>query len=376
MCLPLLFSFFKIFKPKSRTTQQQPDQTMNVNEESTMMSSTHCVKVGDTKDASSPLPSLSPTISGQSSPGASRAELRKKLRITIPDTIGDKKIHTNQSHSDSAVRPFKLELWQTKMPLETSQNPTIFLDHFSEGPRRCIERLLAHFKKTGYPDVKLAAVLVLLYEQKGQLRVLLTTRAKSLRTHAGQTALPGGRLEVTDANLIETAYREAHEEVALPLKSPDIHTLGMLEPVISLHHLLVTPVVAISTNPDFINDLKASESEVSCIFSHPLEALLTIELLRSERLMPLGSEDWPYDTELYHTTDVIAAPLGNTTYRMHRFRSSASPVKGLTSDILIKTAEIAYNRPPNYERYAPNQIQTIEEILRVITKSTAVLNHS
>ena len=51
-----------------------------------------------------------------------------------------------------------------------------------------------------------AAVLVLLYEKPGEgVRVLLTTRAKTLRTHPGQTALPGGRMDDTDASIIETA---------------------------------------------------------------------------------------------------------------------------------------------------------------------------
>ncbi len=56
-----------------------------------------------------------------------------------------------------------------------------------------------------YPPTKLAAVLVLLYEQQGILRVLLTTRSKELRTHAGQTALPGGKKDAADADLLQTA---------------------------------------------------------------------------------------------------------------------------------------------------------------------------
>lgn len=56
-----------------------------------------------------------------------------------------------------------------------------------------------------YPTNRLAAVLVLLYEKSQQLRVLLTTRSKNLRSHPGQTALPGGRFERTDKNLIDTS---------------------------------------------------------------------------------------------------------------------------------------------------------------------------
>ncbi|TEB34719.1 hypothetical protein FA13DRAFT_1625727, partial [Coprinellus micaceus] len=188
------------------------------------------------------------------------------------------------------------------------------------------------------PETKLAAVLVLLYEKGGELRVLLTTRSKKMRTHAGQTALPGGRVDKQegDTNFADTALREAHEEVGLPLTSPDIHVLGRLNSSISLHRLIVVPVVGVLTRPYVLNDLKASEDEVDNIFSHPLEAILDPSISSKEPLSAVGSEDWPYeDSEYYNTSDSVVEILGNTTYRMHRFRSSGSPIKGLTSDILV-----------------------------------------
>ncbi|KAF4613683.1 hypothetical protein D9613_007856 [Agrocybe pediades] len=185
--------------------------------------------------------------------------------------------------------------------------------------------------------LKIAAVLVLLYEDKGQLRVLLTTRSKQLRTHAGQTALPGGKWDPTDSDLIATAFREANEEVALPRDCPHIFTLGLLEPAISLHKILVTPVVAFLSEPRILSSLKAAEGEVAHIFSHPLEAILDPELSKAEPLVPIGSDDWPYQTETYNTSDNVVEMLGNSTYRMHRFRTSASPIKGLTSDILVRS---------------------------------------
>jgi hypothetical protein len=61
--------------------------------------------------------------------------------------------------------------------------------------------------RSGISRKKLAAVLVLLYEKGGELRVLLTTRSKLLRAHPGQTALPGGKADETDADLVHTAVR-------------------------------------------------------------------------------------------------------------------------------------------------------------------------
>ena len=46
--------------------------------------------------------------------------------------------------------------------------------------------------------------------------------------------------------------------------------------------------------------LRAEPSEVARIFDHPLEALLDPELVRGEEgLVPIGSEDWPYEEELH-----------------------------------------------------------------------------
>jgi len=56
------------------------------------------------------------------------------------------------------------------------------------------------------PTSRIAAVLVLLFERKGHLRVLLTTRAKRL-AHGGETCLPGGHMEETDRDIMATAVR-------------------------------------------------------------------------------------------------------------------------------------------------------------------------
>ena len=94
-------------------------------------------------------------------------------------------------------------------------------------------------------------------------------------------------------------FREANEEVALPLHSPHVHTLCTLEPFVSQYKVVVTPVVALLDDVSILDGLRASPGEVAHIFDHPLEALLDPELARSEKLVPVGSEDWPYEEELY-----------------------------------------------------------------------------
>jgi peroxisomal coenzyme A diphosphatase NUDT7 len=65
-----------------------------------------------------------------------------------------------------------------------------------------------------------AAVLVLLYERAGGLRVLLTTRSRELRSHPGQTALPGGKVDQSDAGVVETAVSSFIAKRALEIDRP------------------------------------------------------------------------------------------------------------------------------------------------------------
>ncbi|KAJ4493048.1 hypothetical protein C8J55DRAFT_556020 [Lentinula edodes] len=231
---------------------------------------------------------------------------------------------------------------------------------------------------------QLAAVLVLLYsDSTGSIQVLLTTRSKSLRSHPGQTALPGGRIDEEDREpkVLWGAFREAYEEVGLPFPSsliidsdndiphiPNIHILCTLSPHISQWGIIVVPVVAYLSGPVSSSaspppshtyiltptlTLQANPTEVDRIFTHPLESILDPfspqSTLSSRNLAEKGSEDWPYEEELYNYTDRLYPQLSpnhnnntdttdnipSSIYRMHRFRSVASPIKGLTAEILV-----------------------------------------
>ena len=83
------------------------------------------------------------------------------------------------------------------------------------------------------------------------------------------------------------------------MDSPAIYTLGCLEPFVSLHRLFVTPIVGFLAQPAILQSLKASEGEVSLIFSHPLEAILDPTLVNRETLVDIGSDDWPYQSDVY-----------------------------------------------------------------------------
>ncbi len=84
----------------------------------------------------------------------------------------------------------------------------------------------AHVRESsGHTD---AAVLVPLYLHDGELHAVFTRRHAGLRRHAGEISFPGGRQEPGDRDLLQTALREADEEIGLPADAVDV--IGALEP--------------------------------------------------------------------------------------------------------------------------------------------------
>ncbi|HXW82851.1 MAG TPA: CoA pyrophosphatase, partial [Candidatus Binataceae bacterium] len=71
-----------------------------------------------------------------------------------------------------------------------------------------------------------AAVLVPIFERDGTLHVVYIRRSDQVASHRGQVAFPGGRVDPADQTVLDTALREAHEEVGIP---PDaVEVLGAL----------------------------------------------------------------------------------------------------------------------------------------------------
>lgn len=102
--------------------------------------------------------------------------------------------------------------------------------------------------------------------------LLLTERATTLRSHAGQVALPGGKRDPEDNSLIETALREAHEEVAIPPSA--VSVIGQLAPLQSSNGYLVTPIIGVI--PPGL-PLRNNPDEVASMFEMPLSYVLNAQ---------------------------------------------------------------------------------------------------
>ena len=123
-----------------------------------------------------------------------------------------------------------------------------------------------------------SAVLIPIYEHDGELWVVLTRRAKSLRTHRGEVSFPGGRADPGET-MVEAALREANEEVFL---DP-----AFVEPLGELDHLTtvtrrayIVPVVGLL---DGRPELGRNPDEVDAVLHVPLRELMSPEVFHEER---------------------------------------------------------------------------------------------
>lgn len=114
-----------------------------------------------------------------------------------------------------------------------------------------------------------AAVLVPLVMRR-ELTLLLTQRSSQLSTHPGQIAFPGGRTDASDVDAVDTALREASEEIGLPRSHVEV--LGSLPIYVTGTAYVITPVVAL-VQPGF--ELRPNPGEVADVFEVPLRYLMT-----------------------------------------------------------------------------------------------------
>jgi 8-oxo-dGTP pyrophosphatase MutT (NUDIX family) len=153
------------------------------------------------------------------------------------------------------------------------------------------------------PDLK-AAVLVPLYEDGPDLRMVLTKRPDDRRTHAGDVVFPGGMIDSGDDGPVGAATREAWEEVGIP---PDrVEVLGGLEPLTTRSkEMWIAPVVARIRRPI---ELRPEPGEVDAIIEPTIGELLPDEAWTTQ--------DWNGHTLWFH--EFPEGVLWGATARMVR----------------------------------------------------------
>ena len=113
-----------------------------------------------------------------------------------------------------------------------------------------------------------AAAVLIAITDRPEPGVILTVRREHMRTHAGQIAFPGGRIDPGE-DPVAAAIREAHEEVLVPPQLVEV--VGAIEPYRTVTGYVVTPVLGVLP-PDIA--LEPHEHEVADLFEAPLGYLL------------------------------------------------------------------------------------------------------
>jgi 8-oxo-dGTP pyrophosphatase MutT (NUDIX family) len=162
-------------------------------------------------------------------------------------------------------------------------------------------------------DTRRAAVLVPIIVEGEDARVVYTVRKDDLTDHAGQISFPGGSMEARDASLLETALREAEEEIDL---SPElVEVVGELEEMyIPPSNFRVSPFVGLLP-PEA--EMVLAPDEVEEIFTVNLKTLTANETFRKvlwrregrDYKVPVFAIEDPVQRNIWGATAAMTAAL-------------------------------------------------------------------
>jgi 8-oxo-dGTP pyrophosphatase MutT (NUDIX family) len=141
-------------------------------------------------------------------------------------------------------------------------------------------RAVASEARSFDPPPKESAVLMILHPRNNELHTLFIQRPENQGVHSGQISFPGGKKELTDDDLLSTAYRETFEEIGL--EESKLEYLGALsELYIPPSNFIVQPYVAFC---DHEPQLTPSAEEVSEVIHYPLGQLLNQNELQKKKI--------------------------------------------------------------------------------------------
>ena len=192
-----------------------------------------------------------------------------------------------------------------------------------------------------------AAILIPLFLYQDEVFVILTQRSHRLKTHAGEVCFPGGKYDRTDGCLLNTAFREAFEEIGL--QSENISILGRLFPVRSIHGLLVFPFVGLIKNMEMVK-LKLNLDEVEDVFACPLHFFLNSSSFHKFE----NNRHWNF---LWTSNPNSYIKKSNNMFLRHVFDGHKTfSIFGLTGLYCIVAASICLNQQPTLESFILDEV--------------------
>ena len=128
-------------------------------------------------------------------------------------------------------------------------------------------------------------MLLPLFEERGEARLVLTKRPETMPSHRGEIAFPGGKIEPSDRDARDAALREAEEEIGL--RRDEVEVLAALPTIGTVvGPFMISPFVGVTDGRPAIT---ADSREVDRVFDVPISELLADGVYREER--------WAWDRE-------------------------------------------------------------------------------
>ncbi|MFW5896065.1 MAG: NUDIX hydrolase [Halolamina sp.] len=176
-----------------------------------------------------------------------------------------------------------------------------------------------------------ASVLAPVVDRDGEPSLLFIKRSDELGSHPGQMAFPGGGREPFDPDLLDTARREAFEEIGLHESEPAI--VGQLDDTTTTSGYAVRPFVA--EIPDRVYE--PDQREVAEIATLPVSAL---------------TDPTNYESEYREYTD-------REQHRVHYFHVDDYTVWGVTGRMLVQLLELTtdWRAPESPDRVVPAEAE-------------------
>ncbi len=181
-----------------------------------------------------------------------------------------------------------------------------------------------------------AAVLVPLFEEAGETRVVLTVRASHLRSHRAEVAFPGGRLDDGE-DVEDAARREAHEEVGLDPASVTV-----------VRHLTSLPTVGSNT---VMTPVVATLPARPVLAPQPTEVARAFDLALADLLVEgIFAEEW---WAVPGRPGLDGRPGGE--YPVWFFEAAGEIIWGATARVLVELLSVVLDVPPPVGRAGPRR---------------------